>query len=114
MDEHGDIIKENVVKSIKARGFFHDVNLVLKVLEPLKKTILSVEASDTTYADCFIGLIRLASAINKIPIEQGIIGFRNHTIKSINERWSSFDSMPFILAYFLHPGYRGKLRNCLL
>ena len=37
MDEHGDIIKENVVKSIKARGFFHDVDLVLKVLEPLKK-----------------------------------------------------------------------------
>ena len=51
MDEHGDIIKENVVKSIKARSFFHDVNLVLKVLEPLKKTILSVEASDTTLAN---------------------------------------------------------------
>ena len=86
MDEHGDIIKENVAKSIKARGFFHDVDLVLKVLESLKKTILSVEASNTTYANCFISLACLASAINKIPIEQGLIGFRNHTIKSINER----------------------------
>ena len=70
MDEHGDIIKENVVKSITARGFFHDVNLVLKVLEPLKKTILSVEASNTTYADCFISLVHLAGTINKIPNEQ--------------------------------------------
>jgi hypothetical protein len=80
----------------------------LKVLKPLKETILSVEASDTTYANCFIALIRLASTINKIPIERGLIGFRNHAINSINERWNSFDSMPFILTYFLHPGYRGK------
>lgn len=82
--------------------------MVLKVLEPLKKTILSVEASNTTFADCFIALIRLASTINKIPIERGLASFRNHVINSINKRWESFDVMPYILAYFLHPGYRGK------
>jgi hypothetical protein len=108
VNEHSGIIKENVAKSIMARGFFHDVNLVLKVLEPLKNAILSVEASNTTFADCFIALICLASAINKIPFERGLIGFRYHTINSINNRWNSFDSMPFILAYFLHPGYRGE------
>ena len=80
---------------------------MLKVLEPLKKAVLSVEASDTNYADCFIALIRLANAIKKIPIERGLIGFRTHTINSINERWNSFDNMPLILTYFLHPGYRG-------
>lgn len=82
---------------------------MLKVLEPLKKTILSVEASDTNYADCFIALIRLANAIKQIPIERGLISFQNHAICSINERWKSFYSMPFMLTYFLHPGYRGKL-----
>lgn len=97
------------MKSINARGFFHDVNLLLKVLDPLKKTVLSVEASNTNYADCFIALIRLANAIKQIPVERGLVGFRNHAIDSINRCWESFDNMPFILTYFLHPGYRGKL-----
>ena len=99
------------MQSINARGFFHDVNLLLKVLEPLKKTILSVEASDTNYTDCFIALIHLANDIKQIPIERGLICFRNHAINSINDRWESFNIMPFILTYFLHPGYRGKLVN---
>ncbi|CAB5327078.1 unnamed protein product [Rhizophagus irregularis] len=63
-DEHKDIVKENIVKTITSCGFFHDINSVLKVLKPLKKTILSIEASNTTFADCFIALIRLASTIN--------------------------------------------------
>ncbi|GET59323.1 ribonuclease H-like domain-containing protein [Rhizophagus irregularis DAOM 181602=DAOM 197198] len=75
LDEHKDIIKENIVKTIISRGFFHDINSVLKVLKPLKKTILSVEASNTTFADCFIALIRLASTINKIPVERGLADF---------------------------------------
>lgn len=83
------------------------MNLVSKVLEPLKKAILSVEASSTNYVDCFVALVRLADAIKKIPIERGLIGFRTHTINSINKRWTSFDIMPLILTYFLHPGYRG-------
>ncbi|GBB84292.1 hypothetical protein RclHR1_09910008 [Rhizophagus clarus] len=111
-DDHKDVVKENIVKIITSRGFFHDVNVVLKVLEPLKKTILSVEASNTTFADCFIALIRLASTIKKIPVERGLVNFQNHVINSINKRWESFNVMPYILAYFLHPGYRGNgLKN---
>ena len=96
------------MQSINTREFFHDVNLLLKVLEQLKKTILSVEASDTNYADCFIALIHLA---NDIKHWVRLNCFRNHAINSINERWKSFDNMPFILTYFLHPGYRDKLVN---
>ncbi|CAB4496285.1 unnamed protein product [Rhizophagus irregularis] len=58
--------------------------------------------------DCFIALIRLANAIEQIPVERGLVGFRNHAIDSINRHWESFDNMPFILTYFLHPGYRGE------
>jgi hypothetical protein len=82
---------------------------MLKVLELLKKIILSVEAFDINYADCFIALIYLANVIKQIPIERGLISFQNRAICSINERWKSFDSMPFILTYFLHPSYRSKL-----
>ncbi|CAB4401245.1 unnamed protein product [Rhizophagus irregularis] len=105
-------IKVNIVKIITSRGFFHDVNVVLKVLELLKKTILSVEASNTTFADCFIVLIRLASTIKKIPVERGLVNFQNHVINSINKCWESFNVMPYILVYFLHPGYQGNgLKN---
>ncbi|CAB5330477.1 unnamed protein product [Rhizophagus irregularis] len=78
------------------------------LLDPLKKTVLSVEASNTNYADWFIALIRLANAIKQIPVERGLVGFQNHTIDSINRRWESFDNMPFILTYFLHPSERLK------
>ncbi|CAB4480722.1 unnamed protein product [Rhizophagus irregularis] len=78
------------------------------LLDPLKKTVLSVEASNTNYADCFIALIRLANAIKQIPVERDLVGFRNYAIDSINRRWESFDNMPFILTYFLHPGYQGE------
>ncbi|PKB94031.1 hypothetical protein RhiirA5_439727 [Rhizophagus irregularis] len=108
-NENSNIItSKSVLKSINARGFFHNVNLLLKVLDPLKKTVLSVEASNTNYADCFIALIRLANAIKQIPVERDLVGFRNYAIDSINRRWESFDNMPFILTYFLHPGYRGE------
>ncbi|CAB4486500.1 unnamed protein product [Rhizophagus irregularis] len=107
-DDHKDVVKVNIVKIITSREFFHDVNVVLKVLELLKKTILSVEASNTTFADCFIALIRLASTIKKIPVERGLVNFQNHIINSINKHWESFNVMPYILVYFLHPGYRAK------
>jgi len=72
--------------------------LLLKVLEPLKKTILFVKVLDTTLANCFIALICLASTIKKILIEWEIIGFWNHIINSINEQWNSFNNMLFVLA----------------
>lgn len=79
------------------------------ILEPLRSTVLSLERSDTTLADCFIMLVRLAVKINKIPHEEGIGGFKNHCIKAINKRWESIDLNPYILAYSLHPGFRGNI-----
>jgi hypothetical protein len=42
-----------------------------------------------------------------------MIGFKNHCIQKINKRWESFDFDPYILAYMLHPNYRGnfKIKN---
>jgi len=65
-----------------------------------------LERNTTTLADCFIMLIRLAV---KISQQSGIIGFKNHCIQVMNTRWVSFDIKPYILTYWLHPEYRGKL-----
>ena len=66
-----------------------------------------MEGSNVNLADCFIQLIKLAISITKIPNEQELIGFKNHCIKVINDRWKSFDIQPYLLAYYLHPLYRG-------
>ena len=90
------------------RGFFHDVGLVTSVLLPLQKAILNLEGTNVNLADCFIQLVKLAVNINKISPEHGLIEFRNHCIKVINNRWESFEIHPYLLAYFLHPLYHGK------
>jgi hypothetical protein len=67
-----------------------------------------LEGASINLADCFIYLIKLVVNINKIPNERGLIGFKNHCIEKINDRWQSFDIQPYLLAYYLHPLYRGK------
>jgi hypothetical protein len=69
---------------------------------------LNLESAKSNLADCFIQLIKLVVSINKISTEKRMIGFKNHCIKIINERWKSFDIKPYLLAYYLHPLYRGK------
>lgn len=99
-----------VKKILGLRGFFHDVSLITSVLLPLKTAILNLEGTNINLADCFIQLVKLTININKIPTEQGMIGFKNHCIKVINNRWKSFDIQPYLLAYYLHPLYRGKYK----
>jgi hypothetical protein len=102
------LTNEAVKKILGLRGFFHDVSFLTSILLPLKTAVLYLESSKTNLADCFIQLIKLAVSINKIPNEQGIIGFKSHCIKIMNKRWESFDIQPYLLAYYLHPLYRGK------
>lgn len=93
---------------IGTRGFFYDVGFLASILLPIKTAILRLEGASVNLADCFIELIKLFVSINNIPNEQGMIGFKNHCIKVINDRWESFDIKPYLLTYFLHPLYRGK------
>jgi hypothetical protein len=100
------LTNESVKKILGLRGFFHDVLLIVSVLLPLRTAILHLERININLADCFIQLIKLGISINKISNEQ--IGFKNHCIKVINNRWQSFDIQPYLLAYYLHPLYQGK------
>jgi len=79
------------------------------VLLPLKNTVTYLEGSDINLADCFLSLIRLAVKINMIPNDDVHLNFKNHCIKAVNDRWDSIDILPYMLAYFLHPSYRGKV-----
>ncbi len=40
--------------------------------------------------------------------------FRQHCIKSFNERFKEFDFDEHLLAYYLHPGYQGKYTDKII
>src|ERR1044072_4870630 len=101
------MLSQAVKTIISARGFFYDVSFLKSVLLPLRTAILRLKKANINLADCFVQLIRLAVNINNISNEQ-MVGFKNHCINIINKRWESFDVQPYLLAYFLHPLYRGK------
>jgi hypothetical protein len=77
------------------------------VLEPAKNAIKALESNATTLADCFVELIKMARAISAIPSLQNQ-EFKKACIGIFNKRWKEFDTDIYMLAFFLHPKYRGK------
>lgn len=97
---------------ITTRGFFEDVRQMISILKPIKNAVSVLESKTTTLADCFVQLCRLAYIINHISISIPISeNFRNYCIDQFNKRWDEFEHPIFVLAYFLHPLYHGKLFN---
>jgi hypothetical protein len=67
---------------------------------------VNLEHKSTTLADCFINLIIMAAAIKELS-QSGIQGFREECQKAFDRRWNEFNFDYYLLAYFLHPKYRG-------
>ena len=59
-------------------------------------------------ADYFLQLVHLAVSFHNLPNERGMIVLKNDCVRIFNKRWSEFDVDPYILAYIIHPQYRGK------
>ena len=89
------------------RGFFQDVQDLTTVLKPIKESIILLENKEANLADCFFSLAQLGAIIKNIP-ESDHKMFRRHCIKSFNARFKEFDFDEHLLAYYLHPGYKGK------
>ena len=58
-------------------------------------------------ASIFLELIKMAVAIKKIPNSINS-EFKKKSIGIFNKRWAQFDTDTYLVAYFLHPKYRGK------
>ena len=76
-------------------------------LHPIKKAILKLESRSCTLADCFLGLVQLGAAINKLP-ENDYRTFRHQCIAIFNKRYREFADPLYLLSFFLHPGYKGN------
>jgi len=91
---------------LQNRLFFQNVEELVKIVKPIKEVITSLEFKTTTLTDCFIQLIKLSVAVK---IYQKITNpdFRTYCLEKFNTRWNQFDFKIYMLAYFLHPLYRG-------
>jgi len=65
-----------------------------------------LESRTSTLADCYIHLVSLAGAIYRLSIQN--VEFKCYCIQKFNERWNEFSNDTNLLAFFLHPQYRGK------
>ncbi|CAG8635797.1 13150_t:CDS:2, partial [Racocetra fulgida] len=105
-ENHSEIIKPAILTILRSRGFFSDIQYLSEVLLPIKDAILSVEANRSTLADCYINLMKIATAIQNLPTDE-YKGFRNYCIRKFNSRFDEFNDSAYQLAYFLHPAYKG-------
>jgi hypothetical protein len=106
-DDHSDIITSPIILTIlNSRGFFSDMQYLSKILLPIKNAILAVEATNSTLADAYMNLIKIAAAIQNLPTDE-YRGFRNHCIEKFNHRFDEFNDPAYQLSFFLHPAYKG-------
>ena len=55
-----EISNLSVKNILKKRGFFDDVRNLSEILKPIHDAILILERNDTTLADCYLQLLRIA------------------------------------------------------
>ena len=77
-----------------------------QILLPIKNAIKLTEGDNTTLADVFVQMIRLSYKLKNMN-NNNMILLKQHAINVFNQRWNEFEIGPYILAYFLHPAYRG-------
>ncbi|CAG8742154.1 18608_t:CDS:2 [Rhizophagus irregularis] len=88
---HESEIKSRVKDILTDRSFFENCKIIATILHPLKVSVGCLESRTSTLADCYIHLVSLA--------------------EKFNERWNEFTDDTNLLAFFLHPQYRGKGMN---
>ncbi|CAB5296858.1 unnamed protein product [Rhizophagus irregularis] len=117
-------IKEKFLLMIKSRGENQIINLeeeksILPIKRkrsyqqsitkygPVKSVVKSLEFKTTSLSDCFVELIKLSQKIKLLPPVSDY-DFKHKCIELFNKRWQEFDINLYLLAYLLHPNYRGK------
>ena len=107
LDETPEKLSADISALIRSRSFFTDVEAVNTLLKPVKSVIKSLEFKTTTLADCFVELIKLSQKIKSLPPVSDY-DFKYQCIELFNKRWQEFDIQLYLLAYLLHPYYRGE------
>ncbi|PKC03327.1 hypothetical protein RhiirA5_423939, partial [Rhizophagus irregularis] len=97
----GEELRSKITNDIKG-----DVEAVNTLLGPVKSVVKSLEFKTTTLADCFVELIKLTQKIKSLPPVSDY-DFKYQCVELFNKRWQEFDIQLYLLAYLLHPHYKG-------
>ncbi|CAB5157672.1 unnamed protein product [Rhizophagus irregularis] len=103
-----EISNTAVLTILQKRGIFDDIQKLSEVLLPIKDAILSLERNNTNLADCYINLLRVAASIKKMD-QYDYKGFHTHMVQVFNKRYEEFNDPKYLLAFFLHPEWKGTL-----
>jgi hypothetical protein len=108
VDEYENLLATNnrIKIIIQGRNFFSDLKILAFVLNPLRKSILSLEARTATLADCFLNMAQLGAVLKNLPQDFNQ-DFKNHCYFIMNKRFEEFDDSRYLLCFYLHPKYRG-------
>lgn len=113
INHNNEISSKTVKKYLKKPDFFEEVSILSQNLLPIKTAITVLEGEATILADVFIQLVRLAYKIKRIN-NGGMIEFKKYATTAFNKRWDELDVSIYLLAYFLHLGYRSQYYSLLL
>ncbi|CAJ0768345.1 17347_t:CDS:2, partial [Entrophospora sp. SA101] len=113
LDNYPSVISnDNVFNYLQNEDFYMKCRQIFSILKPIKELTNILEARSANLADCFIGLVKLAAAINQID---GMNPWKQEITVKFNRRFNEFTNYYYILSYWLHPLYHGKgLKNDVL
>ena len=89
---------------IQDEEFFITYHQICLIWSSIKECINILEARSATLADCFVQMIKLASAIFQLPSSNS---YKTEAIQIFNDRYLEFQHPAYLLCYCLHPYYRG-------
>ncbi|CAG8849879.1 8646_t:CDS:2, partial [Gigaspora margarita] len=96
------ISSNNIFNLLQNEEFYSKCRQIASILKPVKELTNILEASNANLAECFIGLIKLATNINRIDTTNQ---WKTLMINNFNHRFDDFINEIYILAYWLHPLY---------
>jgi hypothetical protein len=86
-----------------------EIEELQSILKPIKEAVKYLEMKNATLADCFLQLIKLSYSIKNLSATH--ITFQQQCTEAFNKSWKQFDFRLYMLAYLLHPLYRGTYFN---
>ena len=111
--ENSELLSPSVLLILWTYAFFDNCCAVSFILHPIRKCITTLELRNYILADYFLRLARLDAAIKKLPTNDYQV-FRRDCIQIFNNHFAKFDDDIWLVCFFLHSGFYGKLIKIII
>jgi hypothetical protein len=101
------IAPAKVINTINNRLFFHDIENLYKIMQPLAYAMTIIQSCSITLAECYFILSYLRLTTDKFVVNTETQTFGKFVGKVVDIRLKEFQNDLYLSAYYLHPKYRG-------